>query len=74
MRLRVNHFWVESKDKEGKEQIVCHGKDEETGEMYHLFLTRSAASKLVAAEKKVSPEYQYRIVREVKEMFRTEWE
>lgn len=74
MRIKSNKFWVESKDKNGKEQIVGHGKDEETGEIYYQFLSRTHANKLMRDEKKISPQYKYRVVREVRELFRTEWE
>lgn len=74
MQIRVNYFWVESKDKKGKEMTVAHSKDEETGETYYKFLSRSKANKFLKEEKKVSPEYKYRVVREVREIFRTAWE
>jgi len=74
MRLKSTTFWVESKDEKGKEQIVGHSQDQKTGEIYFLHLTKASANKLLKAEKKISPEYKYRVVREIKEMFRTEWE
>lgn len=74
MRIKSNTFWVESKDKKGKEQIIAHSKDAETGELYHLFLSRTKANKLLKDEKKVSPQYKYRVIREVREIFMTQWE
>lgn len=74
MQIRSNLFWVEAKDENAKETIVGHGKDEETGEIYYQFFSRAKANKLLKDEKKVSPQYKYRVVREVREIFRTAWE
>lgn len=73
MNLKSNTFWVESKDKNGKVQIVGHSQDKKTGEIYHLHVSRSSANKLLKAEQKVSPEYRYRVVREVKQLFAPEF-
>jgi hypothetical protein len=72
--MKSNKFWVECREPGGKEYIVCHSKDDETGELYHLFLTRAKASKLLEAEKKLTPHNKYRVVREVRQMFQTKWE
>ncbi len=74
IRNKSNRFWVESKDNSGTERIVAHGQDEETGEMYYQFLSRTQANKLIKDEKKIKPEYKYRVVREVTEWFKTNWE
>lgn len=69
MTLKSNTFWVESKDKNGKVQIVGHSQNKKTGEIYHLFPSRASANKLLKDEQRVSPEYKYRVVREVKQIF-----
>lgn len=73
MKLRVTHFWVESKDEAGNETIVGHGQDTETKEIYYLFLNRAKANKLIKDEKKISPEYKYRIVKETKVLEKERW-
>lgn len=74
MRIKSNVFWVESKDSKDNIQTICHGKDEETGEMYYKFLSRVQANKFLKDEQKAKPKYKYRVVREVREIFQTQWE
>lgn len=57
------HYFLQSKLGDAQPQIVGHSQDEETGEIYHKFLDRKKAVKLMEDEKKVSPEYKYRIVK-----------
>jgi len=63
MKHTHTHYFLQSKLKDGQPEIVGHSKDEETGEIYYKFLDRKKAVKLMEAEKKVSPEYEYRIVK-----------
>lgn len=72
--MKLNRFWVESRDDTGIERIVAHGKDEKTGEAYYEFLTRASANKLLKEEQKASPNYKYRVVRKVVQIFKTNWE
>lgn len=60
--------------KDGKIETLAHGKDEETGELYCEFLDKKKAMGLLEAEKKVSPEYKYRIVKETKTYKLGSWE
>lgn len=64
MKHSFTHYFVQSKLGDGQPQIVGHSQDEETNEVYYKFLDRKKAVKLMDAEKTVSPEYKYRIVKE----------
>jgi hypothetical protein len=64
MKHSFTHYFLQSKLGDAQPQIVGHSQDEETKEIYHKFLDRKQAVKLMADEKKVSPEYMYRIVKE----------
>lgn len=64
MKRTFTHYFLQSKLKDGQPQIVGHSKDSETGEIHYKFYDRKQAVKLMEAEKKVSPEYHYRIVKE----------
>ncbi len=71
---KFNHFWVQVEVPGGLPLIVPHGKDEETGEDYFEFLSRAKANKHLKEQKKANPDKRYRVVREVKQMFATDWE
>ena len=64
MKHSFTHYFLQSKLGDAPPQIVGHSEDEETKEIYHKFLDRKKAVKLMEDEKKVSPEYKYRIVKE----------
>jgi hypothetical protein len=55
-------YWIEA-DKNGKRAIIGHSQDKKTGEIYHEFLNRKEAVKLMDEERKVSPEYKYRLIK-----------
>jgi hypothetical protein len=57
-------YWIESIDKKGKESVVGHSQDDKTKEVYYKFLDRKKALKLIDDERKVSPEYRYRLVKQ----------
>lgn len=71
MKHKAIHFYVQCKDGIKEPEIVCHSTDDETGEMYHKFLDRSKANKLMADEMKVNPTLKYRVVK-LTENFETE--
>lgn len=55
-------YFVQAK-KNDEVEILAHGKDKETGELWTDFFDKKKARELLEAEKKISPEYQYRIVK-----------
>jgi hypothetical protein len=63
MKHSFTHYLLQSKLGDAPPQIVGHSQDEETNEIYHKFLDRKKAVKLMKDEKKVSPEYKYRIIK-----------
>ncbi len=63
MKRSFTNYFLQSKKGDERPQIVGHSKDK-TGEIYHKFLDRKNAVKLMEDEKKVSPEYKYRIIKE----------
>lgn len=73
-KIKIIKYWVQSKDEHGKEENVCHSKDDETGELYYQFLDRAKANKLIWAERKASPEYKYRVVKETKILELEPWD
>lgn len=56
-------YWVESM-KDDKRSYVGHSQDKTTGEVHYKFLERSKALKMIQDEKKLSPEYKYRLVKQ----------
>jgi hypothetical protein len=76
MKHSFTHYYVQSKKVAGDEQpqIVGHSKDDETGEIYYKFLDIKKANKLLADEKLVSPEYKYRVIKEVTTYEETAWQ
>jgi hypothetical protein len=55
-------------------QTVGHSKDEETGEIYTKFINRKDCKKLMLDEMKVSPEYEYRIMKVIERVEVGKWE
>ena len=73
MKHSFTHYFVQSLLGGSRPQIVGHSQDDETGEIYHKFLDRKKALKLIEDEKKVSPEYKYRVVKETTTYDEGEW-
>lgn len=63
MKHSFTHYYLQSKLGDGLPKIVGHSQDKKTKEIYHKFLDRKKAVKLMEDEKKVSPEYKYRIMK-----------
>jgi hypothetical protein len=64
MKHTLTHYYVQSQLNDETPQVVGHSQDEETKEIYYKFLDRKKANKLIEDERKVSPEYKYRVVKE----------
>jgi hypothetical protein len=71
--MAMTHYFLQSKLND-KIHIVGHSTDEETGEVYFKFLDKSKVKKLMADEMKVSPEYEYRIVKVTENIDLGRWE
>ena len=73
MKHSFTHYYLQSKLGDELPKIVGHSQDEETNEIYYKFLDRKKAVKLMEDEKKVSPEYKYRIVKETTTYYESDW-
>lgn len=71
MKHNSIYYFVQSLNSEGEKGTVCHTKDEETGELYYRFFDKKKAVALMEAERKVSPELTYRVVK-ITETFEAE--
>ena len=53
MKHSLTHYFLQSKLGDAPPEIVGHSQDDETKEIYHKFLDRKKAVKLMEDEKKV---------------------
>lgn len=74
MKHSFTHYYLQSKLDDEQPKIVGHSQDKKTKEIYYKFLDRQKATKLMKDEKKVSPEYKYRIVKETVTYDEGNWE
>lgn len=76
MKHSFTHYYVQSKKANGNDnpQVVAHSKDAETGELYYKFIDKKKANKLLSDEKKISPEYQYRVIKEITTYEESVWQ
>ena len=67
MRANVKHsftyFYVQVEQEGQNPQIVYHTHDEKTNEYYHKFLERKKAKALAEAEKKITPNHKFRVMK-----------
>lgn len=57
------HYYVQAQKEGEAPGIVYHTYDEEEKEYYHKFLERKKAKALAEAEKKITPEIKFRVVK-----------
>jgi len=57
------HYYVQVQKEGENPQIVYHTYDEEEKEYYHKFLDRKKAKALAEAEKKITPNEKFRVVK-----------
>lgn len=57
------YYFIQSKLGDNPPQIIGHSEDEETREIYYKFMDKKKALKLIEEERKVSPQYKYRLVK-----------
>ncbi len=63
MKSSFTHYYVQSQEKDKLPEIVHHTKDDKTGEYFYKFVDKGKAKALLAAEKKITPNTQFRIVK-----------
>jgi hypothetical protein len=68
------HYYIQSKKEGEMPKIVGHSQDKKTKEIYYKFLDKKKANKLLEDEREVSPEYQYRIVKETITYEESNWQ
>lgn len=77
MRANVNHsfthYFVQVEEEGKNPQIVYHTHDKKTNEYYHKFLERKKAKALAEAEKKLTPNSKFRVVKCVETYKADEW-
>ncbi len=73
MKQKLTHYYVQAQDGDKKPQIVCHTEDEETGELYHKFMDKKKAKKLLETEKKITPDVKFRVVKMTESYELGEW-
>lgn len=74
MKHSTTYHFVQRVIEGNAPEIVGHGEDKKTGEVFYKFLDKKRAKILMEAEKKVSPEYKYRLVKEVNNFDLGQWE
>ena len=57
------HFYVQAQKEAEAPEIVYHTHDKKAKEYYHKFLDRKKAKALAEAEKKITPEVKFRVVK-----------
>lgn len=57
------HYYVQAQKEGEAPEIVYHTHDKETDEYYYKFLERKKAKALAEAEKKITPEIKFRVVK-----------
>ena len=57
------HYYVQALVEGEDPQVVYHTHDKETDEYYHKFMDRKKAQKLAEAEKKITPDNKFRVVK-----------
>lgn len=67
------HYYVQAKKEGGFPEIVYHTFDEDKKEYYHEFLYKKDAIKFADAEKKVTPEILFRVMKCIKTYEAGQW-
>jgi hypothetical protein len=59
----IIHYYVQAQKEGEAPEIVYHTHDKKTKQYYHKFLTRKQAKELAEAEKKITPDVKFRVVK-----------
>lgn len=57
------HYYVQAHEEGELPKIVAHTYNQKTNEHYHKFIDRKKAQELLEAEKRVTPDVKFRIVK-----------
>lgn len=68
------YYYIQEKSEiEGHHRIVYHSQDEETLEMYHLFLTKKSCLDFLKEYRKENPNKLYRVIKCTEVYTISEW-
>ena len=62
-KFSITHYYVQAQKEGEAPEIVYHTHDKETDEYYHKFIDRKKAKALAEAEKKITPDIKFRVVK-----------
>jgi len=63
MKHTSSHFYVQAQEKDNAPEIVHHTHNKEENEYYYKFIDRKKAQALAEAEKKITPNVKFRVVK-----------
>ena len=63
MRHTSTHYYVQVQEKGKSPAIIHHTVNKEKDEYYYKFIDRKKAQALADAEKKISPNFKFRVVK-----------
>lgn len=73
VKKSFTHYYVQALEEGKQPMLVVHSEDKETGEQYHKFLDRKKALELAKAEKAITPEVKFRVMKCVEIYQAGEW-
>jgi len=73
MKHSMTHYYVQGTEDKIHNFIVCHSVDKETNEEYYKFIERKKALNLAKAEKAVTPNILFRVVKCIETYDAGEW-
>lgn len=72
MKHTFSYYYVQCRI-DGKVDIVGHSENDETKEVYYKFLDKKKAIKLIEEERKLNPEYNYRLIKHTQITEESNW-
>ena len=69
----MTYYYVQAQVKGKDPQIVYHTHDKKAKKYYHKFLDRKKAKALAEAEKKLTPDVLFRVVKLTETYIASEW-
>ena len=67
------HYYVQAQKEGEAPEIVYHTHDKKTKEYYYKFLNRKQAKELAEAEKKITPDVKFRVIKLTETYEPTPW-
>ena len=73
MKKSFTHYYVQALEEGKAPQLVIHSEDKETGEQYYKFMDRVKALALAKAEKAITPDVKFRVMKCTETYQDSEW-